>query len=149
MNTRQLTGFLQDLLEPLHHDCSSFRVAGPTLAGRAFRGNHPRELTVVAHSSASSQAAERLRLALIDGAGRLQADAWSVATPVAAVDLPPALIDHPATMLRWVTRTPTRELYWTAAWVRTASLISSRSLAGKLAATNSASCPPDVSGNAT
>ncbi|HYJ12190.1 MAG TPA: hypothetical protein VEW66_01270 [Thermomicrobiales bacterium] len=118
MNTRQLTGFLYDLLEPRQHDVPSFRVTGPSIAGRAFRGQHPHELTIVAHSSASSQAAERLRLALIDGAARLQVDAWSLATPVVAVDLPASLVGQPATMLRWTTKNRTQQLHWTAAWVR-------------------------------
>lgn len=118
MNVRHLTGFLHDLLEPRHQRAPSFRVSGPTIAGRAFRGRHPRELTVVAHSSASSQAAERLRLSLIDGAARLQSDAWSLSDPVVAIQLPESLSDHPATMLRWATRNDTQEFHWTAAWVR-------------------------------
>jgi hypothetical protein len=118
MNRRHLTGFLHDLLEPRHHHAPSFRVSGPAIAGRAFRGRHPRELTVVAHSSPSSQAAERLRLSLIDGAARLQSDTWTLADPVVAVQVPESLIDHPATLLRWSTSSHTLRLHWTAAWVR-------------------------------
>jgi hypothetical protein len=118
MNTRHLTGFLHDLLEPRHHHAPSFHVSGPTIAGRAFRGQHPRELTVVAHSSASSREAERLRLSLIDGAGRLQDGPRSLVSPVVAVDLPADLVDQPATMLRWTTRSHLRVDHWTAAWIR-------------------------------
>jgi hypothetical protein len=118
MNARHLTGLLHDLLEPRHRQPASFRVEGPELAGRAFRGDGPHDVTTVAHSSPSSRAAERLRLALIEGAARLQDDAGVFTSPVEALPMPAELAACPGTLLTWVTHSPYEERRWVGGYVR-------------------------------
>lgn len=119
MNARHLAGFLHQVLDPRpRQSTSSFRVEGPDLAGRAFRGDIVPEFTVVAHSSPSSGAAERLRLALIDGAARLQSDSWRLSSPVALIATPAGLEGHFATFLAWATRAGDQEQEWMAGYLR-------------------------------
>ena len=118
VNARHLAGFLHQVLDPRPRQPISFRVAGPDVAGRAFRGDQIPELTVVAHSSASSKAAERLRLALIDGAARLQSDAWRLTSPVELLETPANLDGEIATFLTWATRAADGEWAWAAGYLR-------------------------------
>ena len=118
MNARQLTGFLHGLLESRPRQSTSFRVEGPDVAGRAFRDQSLRELTVVAHSSQSSRAAERLRVALIDGAARLQSDSCQLASHVELLPTPVDLAMHSVTFLAWTTRAMQMERSWVAAYLR-------------------------------
>jgi hypothetical protein len=118
MNARRVTGLLSHLLEPCAPRPQSFRVAGPNIAGRAFRGTDLTALTVMAHASSSSASAERLRMALIDGAARVQSDLGVMSSQVEAMPTPTVFGTHPATVLTWATWTATEHQVWVAGYLR-------------------------------